>query len=201
MPPIRAACHRALDAGLLGSLVTRPGERPFADIPAPPGSGGNMTTESDTMSAYIVTLEEIRFLVSAAQLWDLYWYHDGKANRIHRVDDGAAATAGQMLWDENIRSVDFRYRETTDRTAYVYGRHNCAWGFRIAGPNLAIQVLRLLATYEYQACETDNWPDTEAHAFCRMLRGEAIRRLPGYESANPNLSLLADNHVAKVGAV
>lgn len=160
-----------------------------------------MQNESDTMSAYVVTIEEIRFLVSAAQLWDLYWYHDGKAHRIHRVDDEAAAKAGQMLWSENVRSVDFRYKETTDATAYVYGRHNVAWGFRIAGPNLALQVLRLLATYEYQACETDNWPETEAYAFCRMLRAMAIHHLPGYETVNLDLSRLSDPHVARVGTL
>ncbi len=154
------------------------------------------------MSAYILDRSQIRFLVSVAQLWEVSWFHAGAYRRIHRVDEAAAAACGQMLWDENVRSVRHRYPGELELPGpidcdYQYGRHNLAWGFRLGG-DLSLQVLRMLACYEYQACETPDWRDTEAYAFCRNLQAHAIRNLPGYDDAEPNVAAMEDATTAPV---
>lgn len=151
------------------------------------------------MSAYILDRTEIRFLVAAAQLWELSWW-DGTHHKIHRVDDAAAERAGQMLWAENVRSVSNRYPNSLDNLPgpcdrdYSYGKHSMRWSLCLAtkAHNLPLQVLRMLATYEYQTCEHPEWPDSEAYQFVRMLRAEAIRRLHGYDKAEPLLSAVED---------
>ena len=68
------------------------------------------------MSAYVVDRESIAYLVTAAlQLPErhdsLRWHHAGESRTLHAGDYPAASRLGQMLWDENIRSVCFRYDE------------------------------------------------------------------------------------------
>lgn len=159
------------------------------------------------MSAYIVDRSTVRFLVSVAQLWELYW-HDGKeSRRIHRCDDVAASKAGSMLWAENVRSVACRYPNSpnnlpgpSDRD-YNYGTHRTAWSLQLSSQqNLPLQVFRALSEYEYQTCEHPEWPTSEAFTFCRMLRIEACRRLPGYDNADPATHVCDDPDVQRARA-
>lgn len=46
-----------------------------------------------------------------------------------------------------------------------------------------VVVLKAVTCYEYQACETPEWEDSEAFAFCQSLKDTCFRRLPGYEDA------------------
>ena len=159
------------------------------------------------MSAYIVDRSTVRFLVSVAQVWELYWHDGTEGKRIHRTDELAAAKAGAMLWGENVRSVSHRYPNTPDNLPgpsdrdYSYGAHRLAWGFQLASqPNLPLQVFRALSELEYQSCEHPEWPTSEAFQFCRMLRIEACRRLPGYDSAEPATRLCEDPEVQRARA-
>ena len=69
------------------------------------------------MSAYIVDRETIQYLVQSGleagfqhhQGRKMRWYHDGES---HWLDDRNASDVWQMLWDENIKSVAYRYRDT-----------------------------------------------------------------------------------------
>ena len=85
------------------------------------------------MSAYIVDRETIQYLVQSGldagfqsrQGRTMRWYHDGMC---FELDDRNASDVGQMLWDENIKSVAYRYQETahmglpgpTGESIYVY---------------------------------------------------------------------------------
>ena len=69
------------------------------------------------MSAYIVDRDTIQYLVQSGleaafqhhQGHKMRWYYEGES---HWLDDRNASDVGQMLWDENIKSVAYRYRDT-----------------------------------------------------------------------------------------
>jgi hypothetical protein len=92
-----------------------------------------------------------------------------------RCTDGREelARVGQMLLDQNARSVNDRYRED-NAYVYAYARPQHTW--------LPVHVLGAISCYEYQACESPDWRDTEAKAFCDALRDKMIHRLPGYDA-------------------
>jgi hypothetical protein len=81
-----------------------------------------------------------------------------------------------MLWAENRRSVNHRYAEQEWEEPYVFTelRHHSI------DP---VMVLKAVACYEYQSCETPGWEKSEAHAFCQSLKERCIRRLPGFDDA------------------
>jgi hypothetical protein len=85
------------------------------------------------------------------------------------------SAAGQMLWDENFRSVNYRYTEEKSAPAYSFKRN--------LQPIDPIVVLKQISCYEYQSCEHSDWESSEAKAFCSALQGKMISWLPGYDDA------------------
>ena len=47
----------------------------------------------------------------------------------------------------------------------------------------AVDMLKALASYSYQACESDDFDTTEAYALMQHLKGAAIRALPGFDAS------------------
>lgn len=148
--------------------------------------------EESTMSAYIVDRDHIRYLVSAAVRLDrdaLRWFHANVWHELPTRDRERASQVGQMLWDENIRSIEGRYPGTkgkpdrmpgkSDDGMLVYSHASGDW----PGPIDPVQVLKSCNCYEYQSCEHEEWSASEAHAFIEALRARAVRTLPGYEAA------------------
>ena len=86
-----------------------------------------------------------------------------------------ADSVGLMLLAQNYASVNFRYESKEDEPLYRFTR--------LAGYPDPVIVLKALGCYEYQACETPDWEQTEAQAFCQALRKRMIGVLPGYEDA------------------
>lgn len=139
------------------------------------------------MSAYVVHTEHIRTLIWAGIHFttgtDLRWAvtdPDNAANpetversfSFRRLNKDTAPIVGQMLLDENTRSVNHRYDEGE---LYVYNHAEPAstrWN--------PVEILSALACYEYQACEHPGWVTSEAYAFCQALRTALVHALPGY---------------------
>lgn len=148
------------------------------------------------MSAYICDREHIRYLVSAAMSrWlnpspgdRLAWYwgeNNGQSAKLYAGDYKEAARVGQMLWDENVRSVSYRYPDDKPTElpgpcddVPLYGDH-VAW----QGEVRPVQVLKSISCFEYQSCEHPEWKTSEAFAFCRALESAAIYALDGYDDA------------------
>lgn len=157
------------------------------------------------MSAYIVNDNHIHALVTAALETNNYgplrWfapeteepageadYEAGQpwgptaietANRRGRTLTHAnASEVGLMLLAQNYASVNFRYAEKDDD--FPMYRFRELPGIPSRHP---VTVLKALDGYEYQACETPDWEETEAHAFCQALRKRMIHKLPGYDDA------------------
>ena len=82
---------------------------------------------------------------------------------------------GQVLTDENARSVAYRYNEPAEEITFSYSPF---------GPvPTPVETIKLCNCYRYQACETPDYEKSEAAAFVTMLRELAIACLPGYEDA------------------
>jgi len=89
----------------------------------------------------------------------------------HRVEltRETADRMGAILLAENQRSVNHRYSKDDLEEIYTFKR--------LEGYPHPLVILRALQCYEYQACETDDWEDSEAYRFCAALRSAAIRIL------------------------
>ena len=143
------------------------------------------------MSAYVVEREHIAYLIEAAlsewaaKSWGagrfIWPGADGHEHTLTRanVDD-----VGQMLWDENMRSVGNRYPDCAldelpgqvlGDPVYRYTHPGRLWN-RIE----PAQVVKSCDCYEYQTCEPDDWPETEAFQFIQALRTLAGRSVDGY---------------------
>lgn len=129
------------------------------------------------------------------QGYKLSWYWNGDRHELTRL---TADRVGQMLLTENVRSVDYRYPGGED----LPGRYVMATlpGFDVevrapeylqpytftASPHRhwkPVEILKAIDCFEYQSCETDDWRETEAYAFCQALRSRMIDQLPGYDDA------------------
>ena len=127
------------------------------------------------MSAYIVTKQHIDAIVTAylhSQHFDTQRTSD-ENNRI-----------GQMLWDENHNSVNYRYGESTPTPTYTFepcSSYKSEEGSTVKLDTVAI--CKLIDCYEYQSCERKEWASTKACDFCHALRKRLIAKMDGYEDA------------------
>ena len=135
------------------------------------------------MSAFIVAAGHIDYLVSAAIAANIPY---GSVTWLgERVTLANADAVGIGLWGANVASVAARYpRDTPDElpgpVPYTDPGTYTLRQYRSVAP---VQVLKALASFEYQACEHPGWPASEARAFCDRLRRAVITRLPGYDAA------------------
>jgi hypothetical protein len=122
------------------------------------------------MSAFIVSNKHIDTLVSYAMSSGIHQvYHNG--DTCHLDGEGM----GMILAEQNARSVNARYRE---QTTVDY-----SWTPIYRLPTNAVQILKACNCYDYQACETDDYDTTLAHAIIQAIQSKAIRSLPGYDAA------------------
>jgi len=111
------------------------------------------------------------------------WYHN---NQRHELTGDNASEVGQMLLDECIKSVMYRYEDSkvTDLPGRTDAEYLIPFQFNLSyNPPTPVQTLKLLSCYEYQSCEHPEWETSEAYAFCQALRHGTIDRLPGYDEA------------------
>ena len=123
------------------------------------------------MSAFIVCDEHISAMLQAATG---QYPGDGACyyweNEPHYFG-GSVREIGQKLLDQNYRSVNYLYQEDAPTPAFRL----CVVKDRIPA-----EIIAACDCYTYQACETPDWPKTEAYAIVEVLKQRAIRQLPGY---------------------
>jgi hypothetical protein len=144
------------------------------------------------MSAWVVSKVHIDLMVSLGlhgirgtevnpdNAWSFYWFH-GKSSK--RVEDVGADAVGEMLLSENLASVGYRYSEDP-LTGDLPGPINAYWGvpYTFTDPKYQLtlaEAAHLIACYEYQSCEREEWEASEAHDYCRALKEMLLDRLPG----------------------
>ena len=141
------------------------------------------------MSAYMVERNHISFLLEAAMQRNISWYDGGQFLRQLSPGDSEEniGRVGQMLWDENGKSIIARYPDTLHADGsfhwdededFVYGRHE----YQCYDLN-PVQVIKACDCYSYQSCEHAEWPTSEAHAFIESLVKYSTCHLPGYDAA------------------
>lgn len=108
------------------------------------------------MSAFIVNDNTINAVLGFADQYDL--------NQFGCEDFSAL---GQLLVDENYRSVNHRYGENDTPHTFVYSRYTVP----------ATAALQHLACIEYQLCEPKDWEITPAFRLCARLRKKMVDRL------------------------
>ena len=152
------------------------------------------------MSAFVVDREHVVYLLAAAAEFNRggtkfswYWRKQWREFTTTGWDQPPRTLeVGTMLWEENIKSVLYRYDDCT--RANMPGpcgedfklrkgdllQHQCPeWSYAID----PVQVLSSCTRYEYQACEHPGWKRSQALAFIEALRAKAVRALPGYDAA------------------
>ena len=122
------------------------------------------------MSAYLVSDEHLNYLVSFASDQRVTWW-DGKTRPgIY----GQEQSVFNKLFRANVESVNARYKENTPPMPSR---------FRYRSDATPIQVLKACSCFDYQACEVDDYDQTEAATIVDAIRRAAIRSLQGYEEA------------------
>ncbi len=139
------------------------------------------------MSAFIVDLNHINYLINAAlETGEGYrtfrYYHDGQW---HDVEEASATDCGQMLLDENIRSVGHRYDSEDSVPEQLPGSLDevYAHDWNHYDGYQPGQVFKSIRCLNYQSCEHPSWEDSAAYAFLQALITATIDRVPGFESA------------------
>lgn len=124
------------------------------------------------MSAYVVGKDHIDLMVSMAVRGTgadhgLRVFHEGE---VRHFDLTTADEIGQILHNENVHSVNYRYNEQTEPETYVFEGHGI--GSNLGGALIPWgHVLQAIRCYEYQSCEdTTTWGGSLANEICRALR-------------------------------
>jgi len=138
------------------------------------------------MSAFVVNKEHINAMITAGlnvRYKPLRWWHNGKP---HTLTHDNASTIGEMLLQENVKSVSYRYEDS--EITNLPGKVNAEWiipfiyRYTYAVPT-AVEVIKIIQCYEYQSCEHDEWELSSAKSFCDALTKAQFDRLPGYDDA------------------
>jgi hypothetical protein len=128
------------------------------------------------MSAFVVDKHHIDVLVSY-MLTKRMSYWNGK-ERVY-VTRNNASDIGQILFDQNVRSVNYRYHEQGKPPAYKF-KHPLE-------SHSAVQIIKACHCLDYQSCETGDWGETEAWKICEAIISNACHDLPGYDTAQWNM--------------
>ena len=129
------------------------------------------------MSAYIVNDETISVLVKGLENYNVILSTDynGIARSGWLFDLGEMRQAtGQKLLNENYRSVNFRYKETTKPHTFKY-------------KDIAVNdsmIYGCIDNFEYQACETRDYYQTEIHWALMALKDRMLAKYLK-QSGNP----------------
>jgi len=140
------------------------------------------------MSAFVVDKAHINAMIDAGlsvQYRPMRWYFEGEEGS-SSLTEVNASEMGQMLLEECIKSVGYRYRgsEVTDLPGRSDAEYMIPFQYkRFANPPTLVEILKIISCYEYQSCEHPGWKSSEAYAFCQVLRKCTIARLPGYDEA------------------
>jgi hypothetical protein len=138
------------------------------------------------MSAFVVNKSHINAMLQGAfsvRYQPFSWYHDGKH---HQLTNDNADEIGQMLLDECIKSVSYRYADdkVTDLPGPTNGSYLVPFQHHPMGKiPTPVELIKITHCYMYQSCEHDEWKENSAKAFCDALISSATNKLPGYDAA------------------
>lgn len=122
------------------------------------------------MSAYLVSHATINGIVGFAAR------HFPDRQVLENLRTGDAQRAGEILFGENNRSVNYRYGDNTPTPRFAFD-HKGELPDNMGG------FCKLLSCLEYQSCEADDWHTTPAFRIIARFRELACEAFAGYEAA------------------
>ena len=126
------------------------------------------------MSAFMCSDRHLCALVAFASLHGVSYYWKGALQPVKGEEQRAAL----ILQAANARSVNYRYAHNTEAQC-----DDDPISYRAALPLPPLHILKLCQSFDYQACEPDDYDESEAKAITRAIIGSAIHKLPGYTDA------------------
>lgn len=129
------------------------------------------------MSSYIVPDHHLNTLITWANRQGqgpraVTYYWQGK--RRNFTDD--IERCASVLYAENVRSVNARYQDDTPAHGFVFR-------FVRVEHLRPVDIIKACHGYAYQACDTNDWEQSEAFAMVQAIEQAAIRALPGYDDS------------------
>ena len=145
----------------------------------------------ERMSAFVVSKSHINAIIQAGlnvQYKPFSWYdrtEDGEL-KYYQLTMHNASEVGQMLLDECVHSVSYRYGD--DSIANLPGPSNAEWLLPFEWKSFvkrptALEAIKIIGSYKYQSCEHPEWRISNARAFCNKLIEILVTQLPGYDGA------------------
>jgi len=121
------------------------------------------------MSAFIVNNETISVLAKAFVEYGVDFHAEGYEKPIQIIINFKQLYTGigQALLDQNYRSVNCRYNDDTETPKFEYADVEIDEGI----------VYGCIACYNYQACETEDYFDSDLYASLLRLKDKLIERL------------------------
>lgn len=125
------------------------------------------------MSAYVVDNKTISAMVKAFDVYEVSYkaenYVDTNPFKSRAFIDASALRhdIGQSLLDQNYKSVNYRYNEDTPTPNYKYEDVEIDEGI----------VYGCIRCYNYQACETDDYFESEIYKSLERLKTKMFERL------------------------
>ena len=126
------------------------------------------------MSAFVVSDKHINSLLSYANKSNMYMINLPNGSNLYFDNTDELTQMGQILLNENYRSVNFRYNDNDQPYEFQ---------FEFAPILSPVEIIKACQCYQYQACETDNYKDSSAYRIVDWIMNNAISNLPGYEQA------------------
>lgn len=121
------------------------------------------------MSAYIVDNKTIHAIVKGFRVYVVAFEAEDYNNVVSVITSVKAMSnvIGQSLLNQNYKSVNCRYRENTETPKYNYEDVKINEGILIG----------CIDCYEYQACETDDYFNSDIHYSLLRLKNKIIERM------------------------
>lgn len=121
------------------------------------------------MSAYIVDNKTIHAIVKGFRFYGAAFAAEDYENAVSVITSVKAMSnaIGQSLLNQNYKSVNCRYGENTETPKYNYEDVKINEGILIG----------CIDCYEYQACETDDYFNSDIHYSLLRLKDKIIERM------------------------
>lgn len=102
----------------------------------------------------------------------------GQYTQYDPLSDSDQQVLMDILHRQNVRSLCARYQDDRpdDYPRFRYDPHGKTYS--------PLQIIKACACYDYQAGETLDYDQTDAHSVVDQIRHDAIGELPGYEEAD-----------------
>lgn len=117
----------------------------------------------------------------------------------HKLTNRSAAELGEILYEENCQSVDYRYQEYNERDFVL-----CEWAS--FHPFSAAEIYKSAGCYGYQSCEHGAWKHSEAYRLTNAIEAHVLqvagitenklKNSPAYDEAPWGIDAPQDSQIA-----